>query len=151
MTLPAQVVSHVNTGELPLVYAGKVGVQVLRVSPETGAWVVRNRFKPGFELPRHMHTGAVHAYTISGRWRYKEQEAVHVAGSFVFEPAGSFHTLQVPEDNTEETEIIFVLEGAYIEYGEDGAITGVVNGETALRGYHALCDAEGIPRPDVLT
>jgi quercetin dioxygenase-like cupin family protein len=145
--VPEQIVSHLETNEMPLVYFDKVGLQVLRVSPETGTWVIRNKFKPGFELPKHMHTGCVHAFTISGHWQYKEHQIVYGPGAFIFEPAGSFHTLEVLADNTEETEIIFVIEGAYIDYDENGNVTGVVNGETALEGYYALCDAEGLPRP----
>src|SRR5262249_39062993 len=143
-----QVVSHIQTEDLPWVWVDKVGLQVLRYNADTGVWVVRNRFKPGFQLPRHRHTGCVHAYTFSGRWRYAEYGIDYTAGTFIFEPAGSVHTLTVPEDNTEETDIMFVIEGAYVDLDDQGNITGLTDGESVKNAYLALCDAAGIPRPE---
>ncbi|MFC9976275.1 2,4'-dihydroxyacetophenone dioxygenase family protein [Spirillospora sp. NPDC127200] len=135
-------VGHVHSDDLPWVNAGPVGLQVLRVSP--GSWVVRNRFQAGFRLPRHKHTGSVHAFTFSGRWRYAEYGVDYVAGTFIHEPPGSVHTLTIEED----ADILFLIEGAFIEYAEDGSVSGVVDGESTLNAYYALCDAAGIPRPE---
>ncbi|MFD0691813.1 2,4'-dihydroxyacetophenone dioxygenase family protein [Actinomadura fibrosa] len=134
-------VGHVHSDDLPWVNAGPVGLQVLRVSPDT--WVVRNRFQAGFQLPTHKHTGGVHAYTFSGRWRYKEYGVDYVAGTFIHEPPGSIHTLTIEEDS----DILFVIEGAFIEYDANGNISGIVDGESTLNAYYALCDAAGVPRP----
>ncbi|MEV4253478.1 2,4'-dihydroxyacetophenone dioxygenase family protein [Spirillospora sp. NPDC049652] len=135
-------VGHVHDDDIPWVQAGPVGLKVLQVTADT--WVVRNRFAAGFGLPTHKHTGSVHAHTFSGRWRYAEYGVDYVAGTFIHEPPGSVHTLTVLED---DTEILFVVQGAFIEYGEDGQISGVVDGESTLNAYLALCDAAAIPRP----
>ena len=50
-------------------------------------------------------------YTVSGRWHYLEYDFYSTAGSYIHEPAGSVHTLDVPSDNTELTEILFIIEG----------------------------------------
>ncbi|WP_225993919.1 2,4'-dihydroxyacetophenone dioxygenase family protein [Actinomadura rudentiformis] len=135
-------VGFVHADDLPWVNAGPVGLQVLRVSPDT--WVVRNRFKAPFQLPAHKHTGSVHAYTFSGRWKYAEYGIDYVAGTFIHEPPGSVHTLMIEEDS----DILFIIEGAFIEYDADGNISGVVDGESTLNAYLAMCDAAGIPRPE---
>ncbi|MBO2447320.1 2,4'-dihydroxyacetophenone dioxygenase family protein [Actinomadura barringtoniae] len=135
-------VGYVHSDDLPWVNAGPVGLQVLRVSADT--WVVRNRFQAGFQLPTHKHTGSVHAFTFSGRWRYKEYGVDYVAGTFIHEPPGSIHTLTIEEDS----DILFIIEGAFIEFDKDGNISGIVDGESTLNAYFALCDAAGIPRPD---
>ncbi|MGI8330237.1 2,4'-dihydroxyacetophenone dioxygenase family protein [Actinomadura scrupuli] len=137
-------VGHLHADEHPWVSAGPVGLQVLRVSPDT--WVVRNRFQAGYRLPTHKHTGGVHAYTFSGRWRYAEYGIDYTTGTFIYEPPGSIHTLTI----TEDSDILFIIEGAFIEYDSEGAISGVVDGESTLAAYYALCDAAGIPRPEVL-
>jgi 2,4'-dihydroxyacetophenone dioxygenase len=134
-------VGHVHSDDIPWVTIGPVGLQVLRVSPDT--WVVRNRFEAGFQLPTHKHTGGVHAYTFSGRWRYKEYGIDYHAGTFIYEPPGSVHTLTIEEDS----DILFILEGAFIEYDADGNITGVTDGESTLNAYYAMCDDAGIARP----
>lgn len=134
-------VGHVHSDEVPWVQAGPVGLQVLRAG--AGAWTVRNRFQAGFRLPTHKHTGGVHAYTFAGRWKYAEYDIDYTAGTFIYEPPGSVHTLTVVED----TDVIFVIEGAFVEYTPDGQISGVVDGESTLAAYYALCDAAGIPRP----
>ncbi|MBA8956690.1 2,4'-dihydroxyacetophenone dioxygenase family protein [Actinomadura namibiensis] len=135
-------VGHVHSDDLPWVDAGPVGLQVLRVSADT--WVVRNRFRAGFQLPKHKHTGGVHAYTFSGRWQYAEYGIDYVGGTFIYEPPGSIHTLTILEDS----DILFVIEGAFIEFAPDGSISGVTDGESTLNAYYALCDAAGIPRPE---
>ena len=37
---------------------------------------------------------------------------MNVAGSYLFEPAGSIHTLHVPDTNTEVTDVFFAIHGA---------------------------------------
>ena len=56
-------------------------LKVVRVSEREGLWVVANVFQAGYSPPRHRHTGPVHAFTVSGAWRYKEYpDAVNRAG-----------------------------------------------------------------------
>jgi 2,4'-dihydroxyacetophenone dioxygenase len=145
MVLP--LVGHVREDDVPWVWIDQVGLQVLRVSPDTGVWVVRNRFKPGAQVQRHRHTGVVHGFTLSGRWRYAEYGIDYTAGTFIYEPAGSIHTLTVPEDNTEVTDVIFVMEGANLNLAEDGSVESVTDGSSALAAYLKLCELQGFERP----
>jgi 2,4'-dihydroxyacetophenone dioxygenase len=143
-----QLVRHAGDDELPWVDAGAgIELKVLRVSLATGIWVVRNRFAPGVELPTHKHTGPVEGFTLAGRWHYREYDFYSTAGSFIHEPAGSIHTLHVPEDNDAPTDVLFVIEGALVNLTPDGQVESVVDGEMTLLGYEALSEAAGLPKP----
>jgi quercetin dioxygenase-like cupin family protein len=142
------IVRHASDDELPWVDAGAgIELKLLRVSLPTGVWVVRNRFAPGVELPVHKHTGQVEGFTLAGRWHYREYDFYSTAGSYIHEPAGSIHTLHVPEDNTGPTDVLFIIEGALINLGPTGEVESVVDGELTLLGYEALCEANGLPKP----
>ncbi len=75
---------------------------------------------------------------------------VNTAGSYLYEPAGSIHTLTVPETNTEETDVWFAIHGANLNLDADGNVESVVDGSLTLAAYYMLCEAEGLPRPGVL-
>ncbi len=100
--------------ELPFVDIGDGStLQLLQVDLASGIWVVRNHFAPGTTIQTHKHTGPVFAFTQKGRWHYLEYpDAVNVAGSYLYEPAGSVHTLHVPEDNDGVTDVWFTIHGA---------------------------------------
>lgn len=142
---------HRGRDDLPLVDAGGgVELQLLQVDVEAGLWVVRNRFAPGVKVQRHKHTGPVHAVTFSGRWRYVEYPEVNTAGSYLFEPAGSIHTLVVPEDNTEPTEVVFAIYGANLNLDAEDNVESVYDASSILQAYLALCEAYGHPSPAVI-
>ena len=151
MTTTAQspLVNHVGDDELPWADTG-IGIElkVLRVSVDTGVWVVRNRFQPGVQIPRHRHTGPVEGFTLTGRWHYLEYDFWSTAGSYIFEPAYSVHTLDVPADNTEATDILFVIEGVLLNLDDNDAVESVADGPNTLAAYYALLEAQGIAKPD---
>ena len=139
---------HVGAEELPFVDIGDGSkLKVIQVKEAEGLWIVENIFQAGYEVQRHKHTGPVYAYTTSGAWKYKEYDYVNRAGSFLYEPAGSVHTLQVLED---ETHVWFQVYGANLNLDADGKVESVVDGALTLAAYYMLCEAEGIPRPSVL-
>lgn len=141
-------VTHAGEDDLPWVDAtGGIWLKVLRVSEAAGIWVVRNRFAPGVRLATHRHTGPVDGYTTQGRWHYLEQDFYSTAGSYIREPAGSVHTLDVPADNDEMTEILFIMEGVNINLTPSGEIESVTDGPGTLAAYYALAEAQGHPRP----
>ena len=145
-TLPQAM--HVASDELPFVEIGGGNkLKVLQVNEREGLWIVQNIFQSGFEVQTHRHTGPVWGYTVSGGWKYKEYDYVNRAGSFLFEPAGSVHTLMCIEDNTH---VRFQIYGANMDVAPDGTVTSVVDGRDTLAAYYALCEAEGLPRPNVL-
>lgn len=119
--------------------------QLLHVDMRQGLWVMRMKLQPGFEVQRHYHTGAVFAVTLAGKWLYKEYpDVINVRGSYLFEPAHSVHTLYVPKDNTEETDIWFAIYGANVNVDDDGNVVGVDDAQSALAGFRRLCAAQGL-------
>ena len=139
--------------ELPFVEIGDGSqLQVLQVDLATGIWIIRNRFAPGTTMQKHKHTGSVYAFTTAGAWHYLESaDAVNVAGSYLFEPAGSVHTLHVLDDNTELTDVWFTIHGANLNLDADGNVDYVIDAYTVYDFYRAACEAEhGIIDPPVV-
>lgn len=139
---------HIGSNDLPFVDIGDGSkLKVLQVRPSEGLWIIENIFMAGYEVETHKHTGPVFGYTQSGAWKYKEYDYVNRAGSFLYEPAGSEHTLTCIEDNTR---VWFQMYGSNINLDAEGNITSVVDGPLTLQFYLALCAEMGIPNPPVL-
>ena len=142
---------HRAEGELPFVtFFEGLDFQLLQASVENGLWVVRTRFQPNVTIPTHRHTGEVFALTFSGSWRYLEYPQVNTAGSYLYEPAGSIHTLTVPADNTELTDVWFAIYGANLNLDADDNIEMVIDAGFIRDVYFGLCEANGLGRPDVI-
>jgi quercetin dioxygenase-like cupin family protein len=139
---------HVGADDLPFVDIGGGNLlKVLRVDAGEGLWIVENVFQSGFDVQTHRHTGPVFGYTTSGAWKYKEYDYVNRSGSFLYEPAGSVHTLTVLEDNTRAW---FHMYSANLNLRADGTVDSITDGATTLAAYYALCEMQGLPRPNVL-
>lgn len=144
---------HRGESDLPFVDIGDgATLQLLQVDLATGIWVIRSRFAAGYTVPTHKHTGHVYAFTQSGSWHYLESpEAVNRAGSYLFEPAGSVHTLHVPDSNTEITDVWFTIYGANLNLGADGQVETVIDAHGMLPLYRILCEDQfGIADPPVV-
>ena len=149
ITEPMPTAVHVGADDLPFVDIGDGNqLKVLQVRAREGLWIVENVFQPGFEVPTHRHTGPVWGYTKSGAWKYKEYDYVNRAGSFLYEPAGSVHTLTCIEA---DTRVWFHMYGANLNLDADGNIESVTDGAGTLAAYYLLCEAQGLPRPNVVT
>jgi len=143
---------HRGEKELPFVDIGHGStLQLLQVDLHNGVWVVRNHFKPGTVIPTHKHTGPVYAFTRSGAWLYREYpEIVNRAGSYLYEPAGSVHTLTVPESNPEITDVSFVIHGANLNLDADGRVDMVIDAHAIYAFYRMMCESVGVPNPPVI-
>ena len=140
---------HIGAEELPFVDLGDGSkLKVIMVDAAQELWIIENIFVAGYQVHRHKHTGPVYAYTTSGAWRYKEYDYVNRAGSFLFEPANSVHTLQVLEDNTH---VWFQIYGSNLNLDDDDEVDSISDGASALAVYLKLCEQAGLPRPNVLT
>jgi 2,4'-dihydroxyacetophenone dioxygenase len=132
VALPQGELLTVNSNDIPLLrdaLGEGVHFKPLRLDMEQGEWVVLATFSPGAQIPLHYHTGTVDGYTLSGSWHYMEYpDQVQVAGSYLYEPGSSVHTLKCSESNTEDTVVLFRISGANINFTEDGA-------------YHSILDA----------
>ena len=142
---------HRGESENPFVALGDgTHLQLLQVNVEAGLWVIRTKFEPGVTIQTHKHTGEVFAFTLSGSWKYVEYPEINVAGSYLYEPAGSVHTLTVPEANDGMTDVWFAIYGANLNLDADGNVESVVDALLIRDSYFALCEANGLPRPDVI-
>jgi quercetin dioxygenase-like cupin family protein len=132
IALPQDEILTVNISDIPLLKdaAGTgIHVQPLRLDPQRGELVLLVTVAPGVELPIHYHTGTAEVYTLSGRWEYREYpDQPQIAGSYLYEPAGTVHTFFTPEDNTEDTVVVWWMQGAQVSFNEDGT-------------FHSLTDA----------
>ena len=141
-------VRHLAEDDLPWVGVPGIELKVLQVDLAAGVWIVRNRFAPGVQIPTHKHTGPVYGLTFSGAWKYLEYDFVNRAGSFLYEPAHSVHTLKVLDDADGPTVALFVMTGANVDLAPDGSVLGVTDGLSTLQAYYGLCEQAGLPRPD---
>lgn len=119
-------------------------LQVLQVDFNNNLWIVRNRFKPGFCIDTHYHTGAVYAFTEAGEWYYKEYpKLINKAGSYLYEPAHSVHTLTVSPDATEDAVVNFIIFGSNVNVDEKGNVVSILDAQAVYGIYKSLCEAEG--------
>lgn len=139
---------HIGDGELPWANAGEnIRLKVLHVRSQEGLWVIRNQFGPGVRVQKHRHTGPVFGITSSGAWGYLEYDYMNRAGSYLYEPAHSEHSLYTPDDNTEPTDVTFVMYGCNLNLDEDGNVESVTDGPGVLEAYYLMLEAQGEPRP----
>ena len=142
---------HRGESDLPFVDFGDgVSLQLLQVDLDQGLWVVRTRFAPGVVIATHRHTGPVFAVTLAGSWKYREYPEVNTAGSYLFEPAGSVHTLTVPADQEGVTDVWFAIYGANLNLDANGNVEAVIDAELVHQFYLAACKGMGIEDPPVI-
>jgi 2,4'-dihydroxyacetophenone dioxygenase len=152
MALPS-VIHHqdklltLNTNDLPILrdsVAPGVDIQPLFLDPQNGVWVLRVLFAPGVTLPNHFHTGAVHGFTLSGKWYYTQYpDQPQTAGSYLYEPGGSIHQFRTPADNIEPTETLFVVTGANINFDDNNNYHSIMDAGMIVKMVEALAKAQG--------
>ena len=98
-------------------------------------------------LSRHRHSGAVHAFTLRGSWRYLEHNWMARAGDYVFEPPGETHTLVVLPG--EEMVALFHVTGGYTYVDPMGAATGYEDVFTKLDRARQHAHAAGVDRAEI--
>jgi len=123
---------------------GTIYTKLLSVSRVSNTLVSIQKLKAGLELPKHHHSGSVHAYTFEGAWRYKEYDWIARAGSYVYEAPGTNHSLQVLEDVT----ALFVVQGAFIYFDEAGKVTSFSDPMTVVEDCRRALAQQGIAFPE---
>jgi quercetin dioxygenase-like cupin family protein len=142
---------HRAESELPFAtIAEGLQVQVVQADISAGFWVTRMRAAPGLALQRHKHTGEVFAFTVAGSWKYLEYPEVNTAGSFLYEPAGSVHTLYVPNGNATTTDVWFVIYGAILYLDDHDNVESISDPGSALDRYLNACREAGYTPPNVM-
>jgi quercetin dioxygenase-like cupin family protein len=149
MTQPlAPTAIHIGADDLPFVDIGDGSkLKVIQVKEKEGLWIVENIFNAGYVVPTHKHTGPVWGYTRSGAWKYKEYDYVNRAGSFLYEPAHSVHTLEIIEN---DTQVWFHMYGSNLNLDANGNVESVFDGPSTLAAYYMLAEMQGFPKPKVL-
>lgn len=134
---------HVGADDLPWAEAGDgSAIQLLHVDLTQGLWISKTRLPPGYRVATHYHTGLVFAVTLQGSWYYEETPAaVNRPGSYLFEPAGSRHTLVTPADMQGDMIAWFAIYGANLNLDANGAIVSVTDARAALELYRGYCAA----------
>lgn len=143
---------HIGYDDLPWVqFSGDSSAQLLHVDLHQGLWIVRARFNPGVTLTPHYHSGPVYGVTLKGSWYYAETpNEVNRPGSYIFEPAGSIHTLVVPEQD-EVVEAWFAMHGCNVDFDPDTKeILGIVSAATFLEVYRSALRDAGIDESGVI-
>ena len=144
---------HVGLEEIPWVANPScpgAEMRLLQADPDEAVYVLAGRLPPGLSVGTHHHTGAVHMFTLTGAWGYREHEFLNRAGSYLYEPPGSIHTLYVPDDNTGITQTLSVIHGETQYLGPDGEVVSISNAATNLALYYEACEAQGLPRPSAI-
>ncbi|MYK77356.1 MAG: cupin, partial [Acidimicrobiaceae bacterium] len=54
-------------------------------------------------------------------------------------------------DNTEPTDVWFQIHGVNLNLDADGNVESITDGPGVLAAYYAMCEAQGLPRPNVVT
>jgi 2,4'-dihydroxyacetophenone dioxygenase len=145
---------HADTEALPWAEGWandpRIRLKLLKADIEGQRFAVRMQFAPGLTAVPHKHTGEVHAFTLAGKWRYLEypDSPANVAGSYLFEPPGTTHTLQIAGDTEETTDVLFVIYGAMLHMDETGAILGITDAESCLEEYPRRLVEQGVALPE---
>jgi quercetin dioxygenase-like cupin family protein len=111
--------------------------KLIRATTDDDVWVELLRLEPGTTIPRHRHTGEVHAYTLAGQRELLDTGEIVGAGSYVYEPSGNVDSWRavgtVPL-------LVFVTVRGAIEYLDDrGLVIKSSTATTAAEAYRRGC------------
>jgi quercetin dioxygenase-like cupin family protein len=125
---------------------GTVEMRLIRCSPVRNTYTNMVRWPAGMVLPTHLHLSGVHSFTFSGRWHYREHDWWATAGSYVYEPTGTVHTLEVVED----VEALFMVDGTIVWYDSDGRPAVFSEAADLLDDVTKALVAQGLTLPDIV-
>lgn len=109
----------------------------------SGTWINLVKMEPRRQIRRHIHAGgSVHAYVLAGSWRYLEHDWIATPGSYVFEPAGGAHTLEVLGEETMVT--LFIVNGVIQYLDDEGRVDQQDDLRSRRRLYLEYCSEHGI-------
>ena len=123
--------------------APDVWFRPLLLNTVSGGWCNLLRVRKSGVLSRHRHPMMVVGYVIKGKWFYREHDWVATEGSFVYEPPGDVHTLEVPEDCAEMI-TFFNIQGAMIYLNDANEQTGYEDVWTKIEMCRAHYAANGL-------
>jgi hypothetical protein len=150
--IPGHEAIHRGIDDVPFVATSDgASFQLLQVDLTLGLWILRTRMPPGHQVTTHYHTGPVFAVSEEGSWFYSEYpNVVNTPGSYLYEPAGSQHTLTIPKDQVGLTQTWFAIYGANVNIDANGEILSVVDAHTILAAFRNLCREQGLSSDGVI-
>lgn len=118
----------------------------LRFLDDNRGFVELLRLAPGERIPRHRHSGEVHACNVQG-WREIDGGERVGPGGYVHEPAGNIDAWCAIGD---EPLIVFVVVRGSVEYlDESGNVTQCWDAVRLREIYERYCADSGIPVRDL--
>jgi len=126
--------------------AGKA-FKPLRFLRDDRGFVELLRLDPGSVIPRHRHTGEVHAFNLQGERELNTGEVIRVGGN-VYEPSGNIDSWQVVGD--EPLIVLVVVMGAVEYLDAEGAVCSRWTASRLLDLYRAHCAAVGAEALDLI-
>jgi len=126
-----------------------IRLKLLMADVEGGRFAVRMDFAPGTQVFPHKHSGEVHAFTFAGEWAYLEypDSPANIAGSYLFEPPGSTHTLKVADHAETRTDVLFIIYGAMIHLDNEGNAVAITDAASVLEEYPRRLREQGVALP----
>jgi 2,4'-dihydroxyacetophenone dioxygenase len=127
-----------NPENLPWVQiAPGFSFKLIRATTDDDVWVELLRLEPGTVIPRHRHTGEIHAYTIAGQRELIDTGEIVGPGSYVYEPPGNLDSWRAV--GTVPLLIFVTVQGAVEYVDERGAVTKRSTATTAAEAYRRGC------------
>ncbi|NTX56284.1 2,4'-dihydroxyacetophenone dioxygenase family protein [Myxococcus sp. CA039A] len=136
--------SHpVDPARMPWIPMGPPGLSFkpLRFFRDGSGWMYIFRLEPGTLIPRHRHTGEVHAVNLSGTRKLLDTGDVVGPGGYVYEPAGNTDSWMAIGD--EPVVILITVRGAIEYLDAEGRVTKSVGSAERLATYRRWCEANG--------
>ncbi|MEP6784589.1 MAG: cupin domain-containing protein [Sphingomonadales bacterium] len=145
--MPAQL-HAIATSDLPWVRLRK-GLAMRPLHFEPNGYALQLKLDPGTVIPKHRHTGVVHAINLSGYREIVGDGEIIGPGDFIFEPAGNVDSWRCHGD---EPCIIQISLTGRVEYlNEKGEVESYSDSATVLAAYREHCASEGVaPDPRIV-
>jgi 2,4'-dihydroxyacetophenone dioxygenase len=123
-----------DTDALPWVQiAPGFSIKLIRATSDDDVWVELLRVEPGTVIPRHRHTGEIHAYTLAGQRELLDTGEIVGAGSYVYEPAGNHDSWRAV--GTVPLLIFVTVQGAIEYLDERGSVIKRSTATSAAEAY----------------
>jgi 2,4'-dihydroxyacetophenone dioxygenase len=134
---------HLDSNSLDWVpLAPGLSFKPLRFFPGDTGYQLLLRVEPGTTIPRHRHTGEVHAFNLTGRRRILTTGELVGPGTYVYEPTGNEDAWEAVGD---EPCVIHLEANGRVEYLDDaGRVVRHTDAATARSAYLDWCSAQGL-------
>jgi 2,4'-dihydroxyacetophenone dioxygenase len=125
-----------------------VSFKPLRFLPGNRGRVLLLRLEPGTVVPRHRHTGEVHAFHLEGQRKLLETGEIVEAGDYVYEPAGNTDSWMAVGDTP--LTVFITVRGAVEYLDERDQVIHRDDTESMRETYLRYCEANGLEVNDLL-